>query len=431
LVSNLTLHLAKKGPQYYVVILTPLLLIINLGLGSQLDPITVAGFPLNQIINWLVIFGAAIIVKNSYHNNVFPIIIILVVVFSKVVSVLLGRLLIIEVVYYISMLLLFVLMGVVYIHKYLDLIYKQIMVLCLLNVIMMFFQVIDFSDWTHILYSAEIDVISYDILFVPLKNFQYSIFQGRPPGFLRANVILGGLLLFGLALHFSRVNNRVWWGTFTLSAMIILAGANLGYVGYLIIVLFLTIKGNRIERVNVIYSIITMLLLLRIHYFLFPGLFENFWSFGHLSSSYFIRINGIIDLLETQNVFRILLESRLEGTSRTASEGEGSSIYFTSGYLQILHYLPYLIPLLLISFYVYIKSFRKFIYFFPHLSRVTTLSLLMFLLYPAAVPILQNQFYWLIGGFALSPILISIPPDYNKYKYEPNRTLTKLYYIGS
>lgn len=401
----------KKGLIYYATVLTPCLLIINLGLGSQRDPITIAGFPLNQVVNWFVILGAAIVVKNSYRSRLWPVIIIIGVIFSKLGSVILGKPPSVENIYRIFLLIFFMIMGIVYIYKYLDLVYKQVLIICLINVIMMILQVANAGEWTQFLYTGSLlegKIIMYDTLFVPLNQFQYSMMQARPTGFLRASGTLSGVLLFALALHFSRDNHRLWWGTFILCAMIVLANARIVYMGYLMMGLLILFLGNRIQRKNIMYSIVQMILLLKAYSFFFPALSQRYWTTASFFSSFIIRINDIITQFDSNSYISIFLVNLL-GDTNFVYETEGGP---SSGYFLLIKYLPFLMVLILISLPYYIKSFRMQSSLFPHLPWVTILCLLVFTLYPAAVSIFNDQFYWMIGGFALSPFFILLPSQY-------------------
>ena len=59
----------------------------------------------------------------------------------------------------------------------------------------------------------------------------------------------------------------------------------------------------------------------------------------------------------------------------------------------------------------YLTNIRKQNRIFPHLISITVLCLLVFILYPATVPIFKDQVYWMIGGFALSPLFILLPSN--------------------
>ena len=73
---------------------------------------------------------------------------------------------------------------------------------------MMIFQILNLGDWTQFLSTESTfaygDKLTYDMLFVPLDQLQFSVIQARPSGFLRSNNILSGVLLFALALNYSR-----------------------------------------------------------------------------------------------------------------------------------------------------------------------------------------------------------------------------------
>ena len=404
----------KKGFIYYATVLTPFLLIINLGLGSQADPFTIAGFPLNQVVNWLVILGAAIVVMNTYRTSLWPVIIVTGVIFSKLVSLVLGNPFYVVIFYKIFLLALFFAVGVIYIYRYLDLVYKTVLIICLFNVIMMILQLSNAGDWTQFLSTGSGfkygEKITYDTLFIPLDQLQYSVIQGRPSGFLRSNIVLSGVLLFALALHFSRDKNRLKWGTITLCAMIVLASARIVYVGYFLMCLLLLFKGNRVQRKAVLYSVVTIMLVLMVYSYFFPGLFQRYWTYEILFSSFFVRINDIISQFDTESTIRIFLEKLFRFIPHiNINEGDPKS-----GYTVLVRYLPYLIPLLLILLPYYVKRLRRQSSIFPHLTWVTILCLLIFLLYPAAFPIFRDQFYWMVGGFALSPLFILLPPHYFK-----------------
>ena len=113
----------KKGLIHYATVLTPCLLIINLGLGSQIDPFTIAGFPLNQVVNWIVILSAAIVLWNTYRTSLWPFINIAGVIFSKLASLILENPFYAEIIYKVFLLALFFAIGVIYIYKYIDLVY--------------------------------------------------------------------------------------------------------------------------------------------------------------------------------------------------------------------------------------------------------------------------------------------------------------------
>jgi hypothetical protein len=400
---NLTNPQTNKGLIHYVIMFTPLLLIINMGLGSQFNPVMIAGYPLNQVVNWLVILGVAIVVKNAYKFNMWPVFIIAGVIFSKLASVAMGKPPTVEMIYRIFVLILLMALGVIYVSRHLDLIYKQIMIISLLNVVLMILQVSNVGDWTGFLYTGSEEIVTYDIFFVPIDQYYASMFQTRPTGFLRASSVLSSVLLFAMALHFGREKNRIWWGTIIISAMIVLAGARINYLGYLLMGLLIIVKGNRVLRKHVAYSLLSMIIVMIGYSYFFPALFQNFWRLEVLTSSFYIRMNDIINTLGPENTIRMMLEEPLRYTPRLYTTE------ITSGYTILIQYSLYILALSFILIPYYITAFRKHIQTFPDLKWVTILCLLVFVVYPAAAPVFsefRGQFYWVIGGFALSPIFI-------------------------
>mgnify|MGYP001199309234 CR=1 FL=1 len=397
---------------YYAILYTPGLLIVNLGLGSQSDPILIFGFLLNQVVNWLVIIGAAIVVRNAYKKSVWPVVIIVGVFFTKILEIVFDGHPATYLSYKFFLLVLFLVFGVIYIYKYLDLLYKHVLIICLFNVIMMVFQILNLGDWTQFLSTESTftygEKLTYDMLFVPLDQLQFSVIQARPSGFLRSNNILSGVLLFALALHYSRGENRLKWGTLVLSSMIILASAKIVYVGFILMGILLLLKGDRRNRKFLFKSILLLVLLLIIYSFLFPGLFYRYWTSEALFYNISIRINNIISAMDSDSIFRAQLEGYFHYAPRASWETETTVL---SGYTLLVNYMRYIIIIFLMMLPLYLKGVRRLNNNYPNLTWVTILCMLVFVIYPAAVPIFKDQFYWMVGGFALAP-LFKRPPDY-------------------
>ena len=89
-----------------------------------------------------------------------------------------------------------------------------------------------------------------------------------------------------------------------------------------------------------------------------------------------------------------------------------------SGYTILsknLHYWPFfLISFLVLSFY-YKKGFQIQRIIFPQLTWLSSLCLLVCIVYLAAVPMLIAQFYWFIGGFALLPFSVLLEQKWIHY----------------
>ena len=138
--------------------------------------------------------------------------------------------------------------------------------------------------------------------------------------------------------------------------------------------------------------------------------------FNNLTYSIFLRLNDIVGSLGTENFLRILLEKPLEGTP-IATWAAADEVL--SGYTLLLNYVPYLVTLFLVLLPLYIRGIRIQNRIFPHLTCPSILCLIVFILYPASVPIFRDQFYWVIGEFALLPIFIKMQPNYFKRVVRP------------
>jgi hypothetical protein len=424
----------NKGLIHISIVYTPLLLIINLGLGSQQEPITIAGIAINQIINWIVILGMTIIVVNAFGKNLWTLILISGLIGAKLFMQVFGETFELYVIYKICLLTLSMLGGFVYLSRHFDLIYKQVLILSLLNLIMMVLQTANAGDWTQFLSTESTfkygEKITHDTLFVQISQLKYSVIQARPSGLLRSNNILSGVIIFALALHFSREKSNIRWGSIVLCAMIVFAGARVVYVSYILIIIVILYRGSIAQKKNIKTSLVILLIFETSYYFFFPGLFINYWQFDSFFYNFFIRINDIISAMDKNNILRILLEGFFSNTATADWNTPDSNL---SGFTVLVKYVPYLLPILLMMIPIYVKALRKQNSMFPHLKWVTVLCLLNFILYPAAVSIFLDQFYWFTGGFALSPLILLLPlrnlfnSHNNNYKSKIDNPIQKIF----
>ncbi|MBL7086537.1 MAG: hypothetical protein ISS28_05510 [Candidatus Cloacimonetes bacterium] len=409
----------KKGLLYYVIVFTPCILIINLGLGSQQEPLLIAGFPINQIINWFVILGTAIIIRNTYNNNLWPLILISLVILSKIVSKILGDPVHFHLFYKIMSGTMFLVLGTIYAHRYYyRLIYKPVLVICFINVIWMVFQMLNLGPWTQFLATEQAipdEKITYNILFSPIETLRVNVIQSRPSGLLRSNNILSGVLLFALAIHLSWGKRILRWGTIVLCAMIVLASARVVYTGFILMGLMLLAKGSRYKKKHLMYCLLIIGVMLWLYSIFFPGLFDRYWTYDRFFYSFFIRINDIVNNMSLTNIKWFLKDTILLNTPVAEWVEPGSMI---SGYTILsknLHYWPFfLISFLVLSFY-YKKGFQIQRIIFPQLTWLSSLCLLVCIVYLAAVPMLIAQFYWFIGGFALLPFSVLLEQKWIHY----------------
>ena len=403
---DLEIRRKKKGiVQLIIPCLLPLI-IINLILGNQswTENLVIGPFLFTQITNWIILVLMAYIIIHLYGSKLWVLLIIFLPLITKIVSVALGQPDSIEWMYQIFTWLLYLSIGSAYIRNYLTLIYKQVMVFCLLNLILMILQTSNAGEWTMFL-SHENLITSYPSIFVSVDNLNFSMSQARPTGLFYSNNILSGVLLFSLALHFSKNTNRYWWGSIILSAMIVYTSARIVYLGYIILGMFIIFFGGHINRKKYISNILLTIFFLWLYSIIYPGYFTLFWTTQSLLISVFYRLNDIVANLDSGNIIRSQLESYLIDTPRLDNSISGEDI---SGFSAIIRVLPYFIGLLVVLFPIYIKRFKRQRIIAPQLTWVTFSCLLIFMIYPAAVPIFKSQFYWFFAGFAMLPFFINI-----------------------
>lgn len=400
----------------FAVVFAPILMIINQGLGSQLEPITIFYIDISQIFNWFVILGFCVIARNTFKHSVWVLIIIFSLITTKIFQVLIGDLTFLYIGYKVSLLSLTFLIGFIFSFKHVDLIYKQVLVFAIFNVILMFLQVSNAGDWTQFLSTESTaafgEKITYDTLFVTYDNLNYSVIQARPSGFLRSNNILSGFVIFGFALHFSRDNKRFWWGTLVLCTMMVLAGARIIYLCYIIMIVIIILGKNKFFIKKAINSILCVITLSFIYYLLFPGLFINWWSFDSIFFNIFIRINNIIDVIGPGNAIKIFLESIFADTPTSSLDTSIGVDGPLSSFTYFAKYIYLFIILSLFFLIIYIKSKRKQFLLHPKLYLLSSLCMVNFICYPAAVLILLDQVYWFTSGFALCSFFYFLPKTY-------------------
>lgn len=401
-----------KDLTYYIIIYTPCLLIINLGLGSQEIPITFAGMPINQLLNWITIAGAAFILRQSYKNRYWPLVLVLLVIMAKVVSKIFGDPQSIHLFYKAMLCTLFFVMGFLYTkNHYYKLLYKPLLIICSINIMWMIFQLLNLGTWTQFLSTESTlkygEKITHDILFVPYEYLKINVIQARPSGLLRANNIVSGVLLFVFAVHLSG-RRILLWGSLVLCAMIVLTSARVVYFSTLITGIFLIIKGSNYQKKNILYCLGITLIFLWIYSILFPGLFQKFWQADNLMYSFLIRFWNIADNISIMNLSSLAKQQELLlGAELLLEKGQGEEVL--SAYVYLARLAKYWIYILILFLYIgwrYYKNFKILNYFHPELKSISILCFIVFMIYPAAVPMIHSPYLWYIGGFGLFPLLV-------------------------
>jgi len=387
-------------------------LILQMVIGNQLWMI--GPFYIGQMINWINMLAAVVIILKKYRYSllVFAFAICLIITKEFEIVFLSQHA---NYVYVIFRSILFCLAGMVMISEHSNLVYKQIMVMCLLNVPIMFLQVAGVGEWTQLLAREDTTGGNYELihtLFVKAKDLahNWSVIQFRPSGFLYSNNRLSFFILAGFALHFSLMHGRFVWGTLALCAMSVLSMAKIVFLGFTVMALFLLITGNRRQRICVFNAFLLTIILFGLYDFLFPGVFSHHMDLIGSGYSFFIRMNDIIGTLAKGSFLRDTLEEFFRGTPTAYWLREpGQHI---SGYSYLIPILTYFMALGIILLPFFLRGLRILRKQVPYLASISLLTLLVVVIYPSAVPIWVAPTYWFMAGFALLPLFVFLQPRY-------------------
>lgn len=357
---------------------------------------------IGQYISLVNYLASMVIVLTTFRHKIWPWVFIVCIVLTRtfaLIFLITGA----EIASDIFLNIFFCITGAIIASRYINLVYKQVMIICLLSLLMMILQIIGIDVWTQFLIQNHSYVEPTSTLFVQREDLVYRIFQARPAGFFHSSAILSLITLFGLALHLSRSNGGFAWGTIVLSAMVVLAMAKSGFLGLILIVISLFIIGNNRQRLKALKTVMLTIFLFCLYSVLFPGLFAINLDPHVIRFSIFSRLNAIVDAFPVGSILRSSLEQCLQDTPRIEVPGMGSNATGLSKLSPYFFYIMASLPLLMLFFLRGVFKMRAWL---PNLVSVSITTLLILAVCIATVSIWDAQIYWFIGGFGLLPLFI-------------------------
>jgi hypothetical protein len=408
----------KHGKSTAVIKLTSLQLLsvkwlfpgLFMAMVASNQPWMLGSLKIGQYISLVNYLAVAVIVFTTFRRKLWPMFILMCIVLAGALSFVFSDM---GIAFDIFLNIYFCAAGAVIITRYPNLIYKQVMIICLLNMMFMIVQVVGIGSWPQFLATHGVGIYEpTSTLFVQLENLKYDIRQARPAGLTYSNIIVSLIVLFGLALHLSRSRGKFAWGTLILCTMVVLSMAKIVFLGLILIALSLVIVGNHYQRLGSLRAIALTIFLLVLYAVLFPGLFTININMEVIAASIFYRLNNIIEAFPQGGLLRTTFEQYLQGTPRYETGAVLSGYYYLS---SIFPYIVASLPLLMFFFLLgYFKQRIKF----PHLLGTTMSSLIVVAIYPAAISFWSAQIYWFVVGFALLPLFILLQPRYFKGSLE-------------
>lgn len=393
---------------HYVLMLPSL--IITMVLVNQSDKFFIF---IGQLTGWLSYIFAAIIVLNSFQRKLLVYLLFFLVISTKFLSILSGSSSM-ETIYIICQNTLFCIAGTVVAFLKPDMMYKQIMVFCLLNVVFMLLQITGLGGKPIMIFTTHGEgyVAPEMTLFKEEENLNYLLIQGRPAGLTQANIILSLIIIFAIAIHFSRQHHVFRWGTILLSLLITLSMAKMAYLGFIICSLIILIYGQFFQKIRILRATGFIFIFILIYSLLFPGLAAVNLSKETIDASIFLRANDIMFALNPEY---LSVESKpfFEGTSYFYGGEEGEFVSgIASAVTKVYNNLALFITGLVILFLLYLTGFRKLKSKFPSIKLKIITVLVVISIFPVTHPIWPFQIYWFFLGYGLLPFYSYIHPRF-------------------
>jgi hypothetical protein len=362
-----------------------------------------------QVIGWFNLLAAILVLVRLNWSKLWIFLLIIGIVVSRILR-LMSDSTSSEIFYLSALNMLFCTAGVAIILNHRNMLYKQVMVLCYLNLIVMVLQVLGVGAWTQAFttHGAGNFAEPMKTLFVSADDLQVALVQLRPAGISYSTVIVTLLTLFGQILHYLYADKRLRWGTPVLSALLVISMGKMIFVGFIILLVGIHFLGDATRRREVRRGIIYSSIFAVLYFVLFPGQWALNTSMSTFTTSVYLRLNDIMSVVNPNNPFYNQSLYFLEDTATASwvSEGQhvsGYSILFNRGkvfnYFMIIGLLGYVYAL---------KIVRK-----RYHGEANTLFLagLMISVTPFMFPFWESQLFWFIASVGLLPLYMIIYPN--------------------
>ena len=402
----------SRAKAHFVLLLPSL--IITMVLVNQTDKIFIL---IGQVIGWLSYVFAGLVVYNSFKNKLMVYVLFLLIITTKTLAVVFG-LPIIGTIYVVCQNTLFCVAGSVILFLKPNLVYKQIMVFCILNTIFAILQVTGIGGQLAMILTTHgqgADATPVITFFKNKTDLNYLLIQGRPAGLTQANIILSLIIIFAIAIHFSRQHKVFKWGTPLLSLLITLSMSKMAYLGFIISGIIILIWGQRFQKLRILRALYFIFIFVFVYTILFPGLTSVNLSKETINASIFLRANDIMFALNPEY---LIGENRpfFEGTTFFYDGEEGE---YVSGIASILakvyDHLTLFVSAMVLLLLLYIYGLRKLKLKFPSIKLKTINVLVIICIFPVTHPIWPFQIYWFMLGYGLLPFYFHMNPRFINY----------------
>lgn len=371
---------------------------------------------IGQVFGWISYLAAVIFVYASFKRKSLVILFFSSIIFAKFLRVVTAAE-ITETSYIVLQNCLFCIAGAIILLKRPDLLYKQVMVFCWMNIIVMFLQTSGIGGSLMQLFTThgEANLTQpVNTLFVGENDIQYLLVQGRPAGLMDANVLLSLFILFAIGIHFSRSGEEYSWGTPLISAIIVLAMAKIAFLGFLIAVLVISFAGSSIQKRRITRAIVYVVLFFGLYLIVFPGLASVNIAKETIDASIFLRANEIMSVLNP-DMFSDGGAPFFEGTNYFNWGEEGEFVSGVASVITKVYANLYLvICILAVGILLFVLGLKKIKNLGPRINFQVVFILLMVGLFPLTHPIWSRPVYWVMIGFGFLPFFYFFRPQFLK-----------------
>lgn len=376
-------------------------------LGNQ--PFVVAKL-MGQALGWVNLVAAAVIVYEGARHKGLVMSLLFAVVATKLLR-LTGAVQSAETMYISTVSVLFCVAGAMVAVRRGVMLYRQVMVIALLNVVFMLLQVVGVGAWTQLLTTHGEGNLTVPVrtLFVSAEHLEYQLVQGRPAGLSYSNIVLALLIVFATVLHLSMRRTdpaRFRWGSAVVCLMVILSMSKFVLIAGPLIALWFVISRRGDDRKAAVRALGGIVLGVMAYCVVFPGLAATNLSATTIATSFLLRINDVVGGLPGTSGLTLLTtlkeqaEVKLKGTPRASWVAPGA---FVSGYAQIVAVVPQVLPVLFFAALAYPFVFRAMRRHCPALAERAAIVACLIALYPFTFPPWGLQLYWFIAGVGFLP----------------------------
>lgn len=379
-------------------------IICNYAIGGE--KITFASINIGQVFHWATIFAASVIVLHSFRNQRAALLLIASILVFRGLEFALP---VFNTYYFIMVGILFLFTGVIMFTQDMDLIYKQVMIIAILNVIIMIMQLTGVTKLVFMFTSFnETPQILAQTLFVKAPDLFINKVQIRPSGFMSSPVYQSLFTFVALVLHLARKRRRFPGGSVIIALLIVISMSKVPILGLAGISTIYFIKGDSSKKLFVAKVILIYLFVLGLYAFFFPGIFHYTMTPTYWAFSFFTRLNNIIDIVYGGSEFAPLFLQVF--TADTVRAYWHPQDVLLSGYAVIAFYRSILIkvvPAFIIAIWLWFKKYRKLNSWFPEYAALSLACMYTICVFPGLFNIFRNPLYWFIAGGAVLPIILN------------------------